>query len=65
MLCSFMVPGILLNWPSTKLGFCPRAKPTLKQHMERLANTQLEFTILHHNDSLQQINTCLTMDSRP
>ena len=31
MLCSCMVPGILPNWPSTKLGFCPRAKPTLKQ----------------------------------
>ena len=26
----FMVPGTLPNWPSTKLGFCPRAKPTLK-----------------------------------
>ena len=48
----------VLSWPNLLSNY-------KLHHTERLANTQLEFTILHYSDRLQQINTCLTMNSRP
>ena len=53
MLCFFMVPG---NWPSTKLGFCPRAKPTLKRIQGEGIRRNLNNG--HENQVAYQCLTC-------
>lgn len=62
MMCFCMVPGILPTWPPTKMGFCPRAKPTFKQSTATKLNADLT---LRFRKIVAYLHNCLADMDEP